>query len=99
MSEAVPSLPQYAFMAWCSVEENQRDNFTFTFNFTLPLPSFFSPPKLLLYTTTKLIRRCRDILTTSVFCTVFQWINISTYRYSVTETAKYINNFYESYRN
>jgi len=27
----VPSLPQYAFMAWCSVKD--RDNFTF-----LPLP-------------------------------------------------------------
>jgi hypothetical protein len=25
------STPQYAFMAWCSVKEKHRDNFTFTF--------------------------------------------------------------------
>jgi hypothetical protein len=30
MREATPPLPQYAFMAWCSVKH--RDNFTFTFN-------------------------------------------------------------------
>jgi len=29
---AVPPLPQYAFMAWCSVKKKEhRDNFTFTF--------------------------------------------------------------------
>jgi hypothetical protein len=30
MGGAIPPLPQYAFMAWCSVKH--RDNFTFTFN-------------------------------------------------------------------
>jgi hypothetical protein len=30
MSEAIPPLPQYAFMAWCSVKKKHRDNFTFT---------------------------------------------------------------------
>jgi hypothetical protein len=30
MSGAIPSLPQYAFMAWYSVERKHRDNFTFT---------------------------------------------------------------------
>jgi hypothetical protein len=29
MRGAIPPLPQYAFMAWCS--EKCRDNFTFTF--------------------------------------------------------------------
>jgi hypothetical protein len=29
MSEAIPSLPQYAFMAWYSVEKMHRDNFTY----------------------------------------------------------------------
>jgi hypothetical protein len=29
MSGDVPPLPQYAFMAWCSVKH--RDNFTFTY--------------------------------------------------------------------
>jgi hypothetical protein len=29
MSEAIPSLPQYAFMAWCLVKA--QGNFTFTF--------------------------------------------------------------------
>jgi hypothetical protein len=28
MSGAIPPLPQYAFMAWCSVKHN-KDNFTF----------------------------------------------------------------------
>jgi len=32
MSGAIRSLPQYAFMAWCSVKKH-RDNFTFTFTF------------------------------------------------------------------
>jgi hypothetical protein len=36
MSEAIPPLPQYAFMAWCSVKKH-KDNFTFTF--TLPVES------------------------------------------------------------
>jgi hypothetical protein len=36
MREATPSLPKYAFMAWCRVK--QRYNFTFTFILlTLPL--------------------------------------------------------------
>jgi hypothetical protein len=31
MSGAIPPLPHYAFMAWCSVKETEhRDNFTFT---------------------------------------------------------------------
>jgi hypothetical protein len=29
MSGAIPPLPQYAFMAWCSVKKD-RDSFTFT---------------------------------------------------------------------
>jgi hypothetical protein len=29
MSGAIPPLPQYAFMAWCSVKKKHRDNFTF----------------------------------------------------------------------
>jgi hypothetical protein len=31
MSGATPPLPQYVFMAWCSVKKEHRDNFTFTF--------------------------------------------------------------------
>jgi len=31
MRGAIHSLPQYAFMACCSVKEKHRDNFTFTF--------------------------------------------------------------------
>jgi len=32
MSRAIPPLPQYAFMAWCSAEKKKhRNNFTFTF--------------------------------------------------------------------
>jgi hypothetical protein len=31
MRVSTPPLPQYAFMAWCSVERRHRDNFTFTF--------------------------------------------------------------------
>jgi len=30
MRAAIPTLPQYTFMAWCSVKENHRDNFTFS---------------------------------------------------------------------
>jgi len=26
MSGAIPSLPQYAFMAWCSVKKKHKDN-------------------------------------------------------------------------
>jgi len=33
MRGAIPPLPQYALMAWCSVKK-QRDSFIFTFNFT-----------------------------------------------------------------
>jgi hypothetical protein len=29
MHGVIPPLPQYAFMAWCSVKEKHRDNFTF----------------------------------------------------------------------
>jgi hypothetical protein len=35
MSGAIPPLPQYAFMAWCSVTKKHRDSFTFTFTFTI----------------------------------------------------------------
>jgi hypothetical protein len=28
------SIPQYAFMVWCSVKRKHRDNFNFTFTFT-----------------------------------------------------------------
>jgi hypothetical protein len=28
MSAAIPPLPQYVFMAWCSVKEKHRDTFT-----------------------------------------------------------------------
>jgi hypothetical protein len=28
MSGGIPPLPQYAFMAWCSVKKEHRDNFT-----------------------------------------------------------------------
>jgi hypothetical protein len=31
MSGVIPSLPQYALMAWCSVKEKHRDKFTFMF--------------------------------------------------------------------
>jgi len=31
MRGATHPLPQYAFMAWCSVKKNHRNNFTFTF--------------------------------------------------------------------
>jgi hypothetical protein len=34
MSGAIPPLPYYAFMAWCSVKKKHRDNFTFTFTET-----------------------------------------------------------------
>jgi hypothetical protein len=30
MSETIPPLPQYTFMALCSVKKKHRDNFTFT---------------------------------------------------------------------
>jgi hypothetical protein len=30
MRGAIPSLSQYAFMAWYSVKKKHRDNFTFT---------------------------------------------------------------------
>jgi len=30
MRGATPPLPQYAFMAWCSVKKKHRDNFSFT---------------------------------------------------------------------
>jgi hypothetical protein len=33
MLGAIPPLPQYAFMAWCSVKKH-KENFTFTFTFT-----------------------------------------------------------------
>jgi hypothetical protein len=33
MRGAIPPLPQYDFMAWCSVIEKHRDNFTFTLLF------------------------------------------------------------------
>jgi hypothetical protein len=29
MNGAIPPLPQYAFMAWCSVKKKNMDNFTF----------------------------------------------------------------------
>jgi hypothetical protein len=32
MRGATPPLPQYAFMAWCSVKKQHRDNFTFIIN-------------------------------------------------------------------
>jgi hypothetical protein len=35
MCRAIYPLPQYASMAWCSVKEKQRDNFTFTFFYIL----------------------------------------------------------------
>jgi hypothetical protein len=41
MSGAIPPLPQYAFMAWCSVKIKRRDNFTFTL--TPLLQSMFFP--------------------------------------------------------
>jgi hypothetical protein len=30
MRGAIHPLPQYAFMAWCSVKKMNKDNFTFT---------------------------------------------------------------------
>jgi len=30
MHGTISPLPQYAFMAWCSVKKKHRDNFTFT---------------------------------------------------------------------
>jgi hypothetical protein len=42
MSEDIPLLPQYAFMAWCLVKH--RDNFTFT----LSVPSTRLGPNVLL---------------------------------------------------
>jgi len=35
MHGAIPSLPQYAFMAWCLVKH--RDNFTLPFTVSMPL--------------------------------------------------------------
>jgi hypothetical protein len=35
MSEAIPPLPQYAFMAWCSVKRKHRENFTFNITYML----------------------------------------------------------------
>jgi hypothetical protein len=42
MLGAIPSLPQYAFMAWCLVKH--RDNFTFTswLLYALPFSDFTS---------------------------------------------------------
>jgi len=37
MSGTIPPLPQYDYMAWCSVKKKYRDNFTFTFTFTFTL--------------------------------------------------------------
>jgi hypothetical protein len=34
MRGAILPVPQYAFMAWCSVKKEHRDNFIFTFTFT-----------------------------------------------------------------
>jgi hypothetical protein len=31
MRGVTPPLPEYAFMAWCSVKKKHGDNFTFTF--------------------------------------------------------------------
>jgi hypothetical protein len=31
MSGAIPPLPEYAFMVWCSVKKKHRYNFTFGF--------------------------------------------------------------------
>jgi hypothetical protein len=33
MRADIPPLPQYAFMAWCSVKEKHRDYFIFIFTF------------------------------------------------------------------
>jgi hypothetical protein len=35
MSGVISPLPQYPFMAWCSVKQKYRNNFTFTFTFVL----------------------------------------------------------------
>jgi len=35
MRGAIPPLPQYAFMAWCSVKKDHRDNFNFTFKVSI----------------------------------------------------------------
>jgi hypothetical protein len=35
MRGSITPLPQYAFMAWCSVKKNHRDNFTFSFALSL----------------------------------------------------------------
>jgi hypothetical protein len=35
MSGAIPPLPQYAFMAWCSVKHRDNSTFTFTLPFTV----------------------------------------------------------------
>jgi len=33
MRGAIPPLPQYTFIAWCSVKKKEhRDNFTFTYS-------------------------------------------------------------------
>jgi hypothetical protein len=37
MSGAIPPLPQYAFMAWCSVKAQGQLYFTFTFTFTFTI--------------------------------------------------------------
>jgi hypothetical protein len=42
MHGTIPPLPQYAFMAWCSVKERHRDNFTFTIYTALDENSCFA---------------------------------------------------------
>jgi hypothetical protein len=34
MRGAIPPLPEYAFMTWCSVKKQHRNNFNFTFKFS-----------------------------------------------------------------
>jgi hypothetical protein len=42
MNGAIPPLPKYAFMAWCSVKKKHRDNFTFTLRLKRFIYSVFS---------------------------------------------------------
>jgi hypothetical protein len=42
MRGAIPILPQYAFMAWCSVKKKYRGNFNFTFTFNIVTYYYFN---------------------------------------------------------
>jgi hypothetical protein len=42
MRGAIPPLPQYDFMAWCSVKKKYRGKFTFTFRTNTSVLTYFT---------------------------------------------------------